>query len=70
MHIVLTVLHTYPKAMARTICLTIENLLSLWFFPFILMTLMFDMGVILLGEIILTEGEGSEEAPWYNYYDQ
>ena len=39
-------------------------------FPFILMTLMFNIGVILLGEIILTEGEGSEEAPLYNYDDQ
>ena len=32
MHILYTVLHTYPKAMARTICLTIRSFLSLRFF--------------------------------------
>ena len=32
MHILYTVLHTYPKAMARRICLTIRSFLSLRFF--------------------------------------
>ena len=32
MHILYTVLHTYPKAMARRICLTIRSFLSWQFF--------------------------------------
>ena len=32
MYILYTVLHTYPKAMARRICLTIRSFLSLRFF--------------------------------------
>ena len=54
MHILQTVLYRFPKVMTRRICLTIKRrkeLLQLVIIPFILMTLMFDSGVTLRGEI-------------------
>ena len=60
MHILYTVLHTYPKAMARRICLTIRSFLSLRFFSLFKGDTVgrnkFDLGT--------GGGEGSEEAPY------
>ena len=42
MHILHTVLYTFPKVLTRRICLTIKSYLK---------ALMFDVGVILLGDI-------------------
>ena len=50
MHILQTVLYMLPKVLTRRICLTIKRkkeLLQLMIISFILMTLMFDSGVIL-----------------------
>ena len=44
MHTLHTVLNTFPYVLARRICLTVKRF-------FILITLMFDSGVILKGEI-------------------
>ena len=46
MHILHTVLYKFPKVLLRITCLTIKR-----FFSFFLVTLMFDSGVILWGEI-------------------
>ena len=50
MHILHIVLYIFPKVMTRRICLTIKRkkeLLQLMIISFILMTLMFDSGLIL-----------------------
>ena len=44
-------LYTFYMVLARRSCLTIKSFLSFWWFPFTLMNLMFDLGVILWGEI-------------------
>ena len=49
MHTLLTILDTFPNMLVRRICLTIK-FLQLIIISFILMTLMFDSGVILKGE--------------------
>ena len=49
MHILHTVLYTFPEMLTRRICLTIKSCLS--FRSLILLNLMFDLGVILSGEI-------------------
>ena len=51
MHILHTVLYTFPNVLARRICLTINRVLQLIIISLILMTLMFYSGVILKGEI-------------------
>ena len=50
MHILYTVLYTFPNGLARRIFSIIQGL-QLIVISFILMTLMFDSGVILKGEI-------------------
>ena len=51
MHILHTVLNTFPKVLTRRICLTIISFYHWWLFPFFLVTFMCDLGVILKGEI-------------------
>ena len=46
-HILHTVLYTFPKVLTRRICLTILSYPYLVTLSFILVTLMFDLGVIL-----------------------
>ena len=47
-HILHTIHHTFPKVLTRRICLIIKSCSSI---SSILITLMFDLGVILYGEI-------------------
>ena len=49
MHILHTVLYTFPKVLTRRICFTVKSFLSWLTFLFILVTLMFGSGVILKG---------------------
>ena len=49
MHILHTVLYTFPKVLTRRICFTVKSFLSWLTFLFILVTLMFSSGVILKG---------------------
>ena len=51
MHILHTALYTFPTVLTGRICLLIKRFLPRWTFPFLLMTLVCDSGVILLGEI-------------------
>ena len=50
MHILQTVLYAVLRVLTRRICSTIQSFFS-WWSLYILMTLMFDTGMILLGEI-------------------
>ena len=50
MHILHTALYTFPKVLTGRICLPIKRFLPRWTFPFFLMTLVCDSGLILLGE--------------------
>ena len=47
MHILHTVLHTFLKVLTRRICLTVKSLFYLVIILLILMTFMFDSGLIL-----------------------
>ena len=49
MHILHTVLYTFPKVLTRRICFTVKSFLSWLTFLFILVTLMFGSGMILKG---------------------
>ena len=51
MHILQIVLYAVLRVLTRRICSTIQSFFSWWSFPLILMTLMFDTGMVLLGEI-------------------
>ena len=52
MHILHTVLYTFPKVLTRRICLTIHSFFRWWsLFFFILMSLVIDSGVIPCGDI-------------------
>ena len=51
MHILHTVLYTFPSILAGRICSTIKRFFSLIIISFIILTLMFDSGVILKGEL-------------------
>ena len=50
LHILHTVLYTFPLVLTRRICLTIIIVCAM--ISFILITLMFGLGVIMLGEMI------------------
>ena len=50
-HIPYTGLYTFLKVLTRRICLTIKSFYWLVMISLILLTLMYDLGVILLGEI-------------------
>ena len=49
MHILHTVLYTFPKVLTRRICLTIKSFISWWSFP--LFSWHFDLMLVLWGEI-------------------
>ena len=46
MHILLTVLYTFPRVLTRRICLTVDSFFYLVIISLILMTFMLDPGVI------------------------
>ena len=50
MHILHTALYIFPKVLTGRICLPIKRFLPRWTFPYFVMTLVCDSGVILLGE--------------------
>ena len=50
MHILRTVLYTFPKMLIRRICITIKGFLSWWSFPLFSRSQMNDSEVLLLGE--------------------
>ena len=50
MHIIHTVLYTFPEVLSERICYKVKSFIKL-VISLILATLMFDSGVIFLGEI-------------------
>ena len=51
MHIIHTVLYTFPEVLSERICYKVKSFIKLVIISSILATLMFDSGVIFLGEI-------------------